>query len=80
MTEEQVVTISERATSFTAVCDRCATGDRETDAPEAGWVGASFTGSLDLDLDRGAFLCRRGHSIRVARARQATRSSAIEAA
>lgn len=80
MTEEQVVTISERATAFTVVCDHCAAGAPDGAATGPVWVGASFAGSLDLDLDRGAFLCRRGHSVRIVRARQTTRSSAIEAA
>jgi hypothetical protein len=59
---EQVVSVSARATSFTAVCDACV----ELDAI-AGWSGATFAGRLDLDLDRGTFLCRRGHSVRVLR-------------
>jgi hypothetical protein len=60
---EQVVQISARATSFTAVCVECA------DADEAeGYSGSTFAGRLDLDLDHGTFLCRRGHSVRVERA------------
>ena len=62
MYEEQVVTIATRATSFTAVCDHCV----ELDAI-AGWSGSTFAGRLDLDLDHGTFLCRRGHSVRVER-------------
>jgi hypothetical protein len=58
----QVVTISSRATSFTVVCELC----REPDAAE-GWSGTTFAGRLDLDLDQGTFLCRRGHSVRVER-------------
>jgi hypothetical protein len=80
MTEDQVVTISPRATAFTVVCDRCSTTDREDDAPAPGWVGATFGGSLDLDLDGGAFLCRRGHTVRVVRTHRAARSSSTEAA
>jgi hypothetical protein len=60
--EEQVVRIEPRATAFTAVCAACAAEDELT-----GWGGASFAGRLDLDLDHGSFLCRRGHSIRVER-------------
>jgi hypothetical protein len=60
--EEQVIRISPRATSFTAVCNLCV----ELDAI-AGWSGSSFAGRLDLDLDHGTFLCRRGHSVRVER-------------
>jgi hypothetical protein len=60
---EQVVQISARATSFTAVCVECA------DLDEAeGYGGSTFAGRLDLDLDHGTFLCRRGHSVRVERA------------
>lgn len=60
---EQVVQISARATSFTAVCVECA------DLDEAeGYLGATFAGRLELDLQRGTFLCRRGHSVRVERA------------
>jgi hypothetical protein len=59
---DQVVRIAPRATSFTAVCELCA----ELDSI-AGWSGSTFAGRLDIDLDHGAFLCRRGHSIRVER-------------
>ncbi len=60
---EQVVQISARATSFTAVCVECA------DLDEAeGYSGSTFAGRLDLDLDHGTFLCRRGHSVHVERA------------
>ncbi|HET8893277.1 MAG TPA: hypothetical protein VFM96_04190 [Gaiellaceae bacterium] len=59
----QVIGIAAHATSFTAVCDRCA----ELDARE-GWSGPTFAGRLDLDLDTGVFLCRRGHQVRVMRA------------
>ena len=59
---EQVVLISARATSFTAVCELCS----ESDAAE-GYSGSTFAGRLDLDLSHGTFLCRRGHSVRVER-------------
>jgi hypothetical protein len=59
---EQVVAISARATSFTAVCELCA----ELDAGE-GYSGSTFAGRLDLDLAHGTFLCRRGHTVRVER-------------
>ncbi|HZS24551.1 MAG TPA: hypothetical protein VFA30_06130 [Gaiellaceae bacterium] len=61
---EQVVRISARATSFTAVCEACAAED----AAE-GYGGSTFAGRLDLDLAHGTFLCRRGHSVRVERER-----------
>jgi hypothetical protein len=60
---EQVVQISARATSFTAVCVECA------DLEESeGYLGSTFAGRLELDLRHGTFLCRRGHSVRVERA------------
>ncbi len=68
---EQVVQISARATSFTAVCVECA----DLDAAE-GYAGATFAGRLDLDRDHGTFLCRRGHSVRVERAQAAIAESA----
>ena len=61
----QVISIAALATSFTAVCDCCA----ELDARE-GWSGSTFAGRLDLDLDTGVFLCRRGHQVHVIRASQ----------
>jgi hypothetical protein len=68
---EQVVLISARATSFTAVCVECA------DIDEAeGYSGATFAGRLELDRDHGAFLCRRGHSVRVQRAEAAIAETA----
>ena len=62
MIGDQVVTIAPRATAFTVVCDACA----ELDAA-AGWSASTFAGRLDLDLDHGMFLCRRGHPVRVER-------------
>lgn len=68
---EQVVQISPRATSFTAVCVECADlGDGE------GYAGATFGGRLELDLRHGTFLCRRGHAVRVERASAETGSAA----
>jgi hypothetical protein len=61
-TSEQVVVIAAAAASFTAVCADCA----ELDVAE-GSTGSTFAGRLDLDLHHGTFLCRRGHSIQVAR-------------
>jgi len=60
---EQVVQISPRATSFTAVCVECADIEGSD-----GYAGATFAGRLELDLMHGTFLCRRGHSVRVERA------------
>jgi len=59
---EQVVQISARATSFTAVCVECA----DLDVAQ-GYLGATFAGRLELDLQHGTFLCRRGHAVRVER-------------
>jgi hypothetical protein len=70
---EQVVVISSAAASFTIVCDRCA----ELDAAE-GYTGSTFAGRLDLDLDHGTFLCRRGPTVRVERLGRP--DAAIEAA
>jgi len=61
-TREQVVLISARVTSFTAVCVECADIDQAE-----GYAGATFAGRLELDLRHGTFLCRRGHSVRVER-------------
>ena len=72
---EQVVQISVRATSFTAVCAECT-----TIADAEGYAGSTFAGRLDLDLDHGTFLCRRGHAVRVERARPAAGEAAAEAA
>ncbi|HSX22471.1 MAG TPA: hypothetical protein VLE97_06810 [Gaiellaceae bacterium] len=57
-----MISIAALATSFTAVCDRCA----QIDLRE-GWSGSTFAGRLDLDLETGVFLCRRGHQVRVVR-------------
>jgi hypothetical protein len=65
------VLISARATSFTAVCVECA----DLDASE-GYASSTFAGQLDLDLNHGTFLCRRGHSVRVERASAAIAETA----
>ena len=62
MIRDQVVRIPSRAIAFTAVCDECV----GLDAAE-GWCGSTFGGRLELDVDHGTFLCRRGHAIRVER-------------
>jgi hypothetical protein len=59
---EQVVRISAVASSFTASCAACA----DIDDTE-GFSGSAFAGRLDLDLEHGTFLCRRGHAVRVER-------------
>jgi len=75
MTLPQLVTISPRATSFTAVCRACARAMHEP-----GWTGATFAGRLDLDLESGVFLCRHGHEVHVERERAAAERRATEAA
>ncbi|MHB8649926.1 MAG: hypothetical protein ACYDBR_07100 [Gaiellaceae bacterium] len=62
MIHEQVVTITTRATSFTAVCDTCS----ELDALGS-WASSTFAGRLELEATHGVFLCRRGHTVRVER-------------
>jgi hypothetical protein len=58
----QVLAISASATSFTAVCEACATQDSAE-----GFSSSTFAGRLELDLDGGTFLCRRGHHVRIER-------------
>jgi hypothetical protein len=60
--DRQTIRIPSRAVAFTAVCDACV----ELDSV-AGWSGSTFAGRLELDIDHGTFLCRRGHTIRVER-------------
>jgi hypothetical protein len=57
----QTVVIGPRVTAFTTVCEICAADTGH------GWLGASVQGTLELDLARGTFLCRRGHAIVVER-------------
>ncbi len=68
---DQVIAISARATSFTVVCDACS----ELNSAD-GFSGSTFAGRLDLDLDHGTFLCRRGHAVRVERAAAAAEAAA----
>ena len=75
MTLPQLVTISPRATSFTAVCQACARAMHEP-----GWTGATFAGRLDVDLESGVFLCRRGHEVIVEREQALPARRATEAA
>jgi hypothetical protein len=68
---EQVLEISASATSFTATCEACATQDSAE-----GFSRSTFAGRLDLDLDHGTFLCRRGHQVRVERVSAAAEAAA----
>lgn len=58
----QLVVIAALTTTFSVVCDACA-----HEAEERGWAGTTIAGRLDLDLEGGIFLCRRGHEVRVER-------------
>jgi hypothetical protein len=62
MSDRQLVVIAAAAASFTIVCEQCV----EPDAAE-GSTSSTFAGRLDLDLQHGTFLCRRGHRVRVER-------------
>lgn len=69
MHREQIVTIAALATTFTVVCEACA-GD-DASGYGGGSHGPAFAGRLDVDLDGGVFLCRRGHTVVVERERPA---------
>ena len=58
----QMRSIPRTATAFTAVCEVCLGIDTAV-----GLTASTFAGRLDLDLDEGVFLCRRGHHVRVVR-------------
>jgi hypothetical protein len=75
MIHDQVVRIPSRAIAFTAVCDACVDLDSI-----AGWSGSSFAGRLELDVDHGTFLCRRGHAVRVDRDLDRRREHGVAAA
>jgi hypothetical protein len=60
--EEQVVRISPRTVSVTAVCERCvasSVGD--------GYRAATMHGALPLEQSRGRLTCPSGHQVRVER-------------
>jgi hypothetical protein len=61
---DQTLYIPPRATSFTAVCEACASSQ----LPSRGYVGATVEGRLSLERDHGSVTCPRGHAIRVLRA------------
>ena len=61
---EQTIWLAPRATAFTAVCDACLADDHGFED----YLGASVSGTLRLDANRGSAVCRRGHQIRVERA------------
>ncbi|MGH2936209.1 MAG: hypothetical protein ACRDL2_17090 [Gaiellaceae bacterium] len=72
---DQLLTISHTATTFTAVCEVCVGIDHAV-----GLSASTFAGRLDPDLDRGVFLCRRGHSVLIVRAAEAPASAQTAAA
>ena len=57
---DQTVWLAPKATSYTVVCEECAT--------EHGYLGASVEGRLELERLHGAVSCPRGHEISVQRA------------
>jgi hypothetical protein len=67
LVEEQTVVLLGRTTGFTAVCDACVE-EQLAELLNDSWVGATVSGSLDLDHDRGWVSCARGHRVRVIRA------------
>lgn len=72
---DQLLTISPTATTFTAVCEVCVGIDHAV-----GLSASTFAGRLDADLDRGVFLCRRGHRVLIVRAAEALASAESAAA
>jgi hypothetical protein len=67
LVDEQTVVLLGRTTAFTAVCDACVE-EQLAELLGESWVGASVSGSLELDRDRGSATCPRGHRVRVVRA------------
>ena len=61
---EQTVCIPARATSFTAVCEACASAQLAS----RGYVGSTVSATLPLSAPHGSVECGRGHRIRVVRA------------
>ncbi|HZB35166.1 MAG TPA: hypothetical protein VE440_03745 [Gaiellaceae bacterium] len=67
LVEAQTVVLLGRATGFTAVCDACVE-EQLAELLDDSWVGASVSGSLGLEHDRGWASCAQGHRVRVIRA------------
>lgn len=60
---EQTIWLPPRAVGFTELCEAC-----EEENPDlAGSAGATVTGSLRIEDDRGWATCARGHTMRVLR-------------
>ena len=73
--QSQVLTISQTATAFTAVCEVCLGIDAAV-----GLSASTFAGRLELDLGEAVFLCRRGHQVAVVRAVELPAAAADTAA
>ena len=70
---EQTIWLAPRATGFTEICESC-----EEDHPElAATAGATVTGVLRIDDDRGWATCPRGHEVRVLRMGRAMEAGAL---
>jgi hypothetical protein len=59
---DQTIWLAPRATSYTVVCEECAS--------EHGYFGAQVEGRLELDREHSTVTCMRGHDIRIERAGQ----------
>jgi hypothetical protein len=67
LVEEQTVVLLGRTTAFTTVCEACLEGQLAELLGDS-WLGASVSGSLELEHDHGWVTCARGHRVRVVRA------------
>ena len=65
--EEQTVVLLGRTTGFTTVCEACVE-EQLAELLDESWMGASLSGSLELEHDHGWVTCARGHRVRVIRA------------
>jgi hypothetical protein len=70
LAEAQTVVLLGRATGFTAVCEACV-AEQLAELLDDSWLGATVSGSLELDHDRGWVRCPRGHRVRIIRAGRA---------
>ena len=71
LVEEQTVVLLGRTTGFTTVCEACVE-EQLAELLDESWVGASVSGSLEIENDRGWVACARGHRVRVIRAGRPT--------
>lgn len=63
MTDIQRIVLPPRATAFRVVCDAC----QASQPPSRGYVGSIVAGELARDQERGAVVCKRGHTIELVR-------------